>query len=643
MFKFFKKLQGNTRYLIDQAFARQFLGQFLLFLTLVTSVTLIGVTAMFFGLFSDDNAEINSIPRAIDSGFWDSLWWSLNQVMPLKGFSQSYGATGPVLAYAIFLSVMGLVVFSVLISLINNMIRSRIESLRKGDTQVLERDHVLLLGWNNKVFSILRQLARLQPGIKVVILAPRELDVMQEQLRVAGIQREQIKIILRSGTPSNHGELERVAVDRAASVIVLATDGDDSEAIKTIVLLTVRADWSGDPPVLTSEIAMEQNYGLAKIAARSRLNVISSSRVISKVIVQTVRNPGLADIYSEMFSPTGNSLYVQSIPECTDRSLGEIAYGLADAIPVGITWHDKRDMHVRHAAGLNPEPDYEIAEDEQLVLLTRGLPVTYTDVPKISESQVYQEGGSVPHVPARVLLLGWTDILYDVLQELDAHALSGTEVTILSNVSQDETQLRLERYPLHVLENLAVDFREGDAVTQAAWEDIDVSTYQSIVVLADGSDEQVDADTRSLRVLLRLSDLRTKHESYAHTVVELLDENNSALLVGLGVDDIIVSPEVVSAQLAQIARQEVLAPIYRELLSAGGVEISLRSAGDYVRLGTECNFSDLVNACQQKMEIALGVRLAQDTGEVLLNPSRRATWKFGEHDKVIVLAQQVYQ
>jgi hypothetical protein len=643
MSKIFKKLLENTRYRIDQAFARQFLGQFLLFLTLVTSVTLIGVTAMFFGLFSDENAAINSIPRAIDAGFWDSLWWSLNQVMPLKGFSQSYGATGPVLAYAIFLSVMGLVVFSVLISLINNMIRSRIESLRKGDTRVVERDHVLVLGWNNKVFSILRQLARLQPGVKVVILAPREIDVMQEQLRVTGIQREQIKIILRSGTPSNHGELERVAVDRSASVIVLATDGDDSEAIKTIVLLTVRTDWSGDPPVLTSEIAMEQNYGLAKIAARSRLNVISSSRVISKVIVQTVRNPGLADIYSEMFSPAGNSLYVQSIPECTDRSLGEIAYGLSDAIPVGITWHDKREMHVRHAAGLNPEPDYEIAEDEQLVLLARGLPVTYSDAAKTPESKIYQEGGSVPHVPARVLLLGWTDILYDVLQELDAHALSGTEVTILSNVSQDETQLRLERHPLHVLENLTVEFREGDAVTQAAWEDIDVSTYQSIVVLADGSDEQVDADTRSLRVLLRLSDLRTKHESYAHTVVELLDENNGALLVGLGVDDIIVSPEVVSAQLAQIARQEVLAPIYRELLSAGGVEISLRSAGDYVRLDTDCSFSDLVNACQQKMEIALGVRLAQDAGEVLLNPSRRASWKFGEHDKVIVLAQQVYQ
>lgn len=358
--KLFRKFQENIRYLVDKAFVHKFVGQLLLFVILVVSVTLIGMTAMFFGLFADDNADIIMIPRDIDAGLIDSLWWSLNQVMRLPGFVRSYGATAPVVAYSLFLSLMGLVVFSVLISLINNTIRSRIEALRKGDTPVLERNHVLVLGWNNKVFSILRQLARLQPGVKVVILAPREIDMMQEELRIAGIQRERVKVILRSGIPSNHGELDRVAVERAASVIVLATDADDSEAIKTIVLLTARQNWPAKPPVLTSEIAMERNYELANIAARNRLHIISSSSIISKVIVQTVRNPGLADVYNEIFSPAGSSIYVQSIAACTDRPMAEIAYGLSDAIPLGITWNEKRDGIVRYAAGLNLEPDYEI-------------------------------------------------------------------------------------------------------------------------------------------------------------------------------------------------------------------------------------------------------------------------------------------
>jgi len=638
-----RKLQENIRYLVDQAFARKFVGQSLLFMTLVVSVTLIGMTATFFGLFSSDNAEISTIPRDIDAGLLDSLWWSLNQVLRLPGFKQAYGATTPVVIYSLFLSLMGLVVFSVLISLINNTMRTRIEALRKGDTPVLERNHVLLLGWNNKVFSILQQLARLQPGVKVVILAPREIDMMQEQLRVAGIQRERIKVILRSGVPSNHGELDRVAVNRATSVIVLSTDGDDSEAIKTMVLLATRQDWFDEPPILTSEIALERNYELAKIAARNRLHIISSSRIISKVIVQTVRNPGLADVYSELYSPAGNSIYVQCIPECTDRQIDEIAYGLENAIAVGITWDEKRDGTVRHAAGLNLEPDYEIAEDEKLVLLASGLPVTYSPVDSIPESKIYSEGGLAPHVPARVLLIGWTDIIYDILQELDAHSLCGTEVTVLSCTSSEQAEKEIAAHQTSAFKNLTLIFQEGDAVMQSAYEGIDISAFRSIVVLADQQDELEDTDTRTLRILLRLSDLRSKDVTRAHTVAELLDENNRLLLAGLGVDDIVVSSEVVSAQLAQIARQEILAPIYRELLSAGGVEISLRPAGDYVKLNTDCTFFDLVYAGQQKMEITLGLRLARQGGKVMLNPSRQLSWQLGEDDKVIVLAQQVYQ
>ncbi len=642
MLNLFRKFQERLRYLIDQAFARQFIGQLLLFITLVFVVTLIGMTAVFFGLFSEENAAVKEIPRSIDSGFWDSLWWSLNQVVRLPGFANAYGATVPVLAYSLFLSFSGLVVLSVLISLINNTMHSRIQALRKGDTPVLERNHVLILGWNNKVFSVLKQLAQLKSGIKVVILAPEKIDLMQEQLRVAGIQRERIKIILRSGIPSNYGELDRVAVDRAASVIILATDADDSEAIKTIMLLTARQDWPGEPPVLTSEIAQEQNHELATIAAKKRLHIISSNRVISKVIVQTVRNPGLSDIYREIFSPAGNSIYVQSISACIDRPIAEIAYGFSNAIPIGISWDEKHDKRVQHRAGLNPEPDYEIAEDEQLVLLTRGLPVTYTPPDNVPASQIVQEGGSTPHVPAKVLLIGWTDILYDILKELDAHALHGTEVTILSNTSKKDARQQTAIHQVSELKNLTLIFHKGDAVMQATYKDIDISVFNSIVVLADQSDEFEDADTRSLRILLRLMDLRKNNDTQVHTIAELLDENNRVLLTDLGVDDIIISSDAVSAQLAHIARQEILAPIYHELLSAGGIEISIRPAGDYVKPGTDCSFNDLIYSSQQKMEIALGIRLEQQGGEIILNPSRQSTWQLGENDKVIVLAQQIY-
>jgi hypothetical protein len=643
MLKTLKELRARVRYLIDRAFAREFTGQLLLLFVLVVTVTLFGMTAIFFGLFSAENTNISGIHHDIDKGFWDSLWWSLNQVLPLRGFERMYHATGVVLAYAFFLSLMGLVVFSTLISLINNTMLGRIEALRRGETPVLERDHVLVLGWNNKVFSVLRQLARLQPGLKVVILAPREINYMQEELRVAGIQRERITVILRSGIPSNRSELERVAMDYASSIIILSTDADDSESIKSMVLLAAKDDWPGKAPSLTAEIAHEYNYELAKIASRDRLQIVSSAKVISKVIVQTIRNPGLSAVYNELFSPVGNSIYVQQVPECTDVAIEDIAYRITDAIPIGITWQKQQAGGVRHAVALNPEPDYEVAADEKLVFVARGVPVNYRASATACQSLLAREGGGHTSVPHRVLLIGWTDMIHDILLELNAHALQGTEISILSRMTQEEARRRIEQREEATLQNLDLEFIEGDATSAAAYAGINLGSFQSIVVFADDRDDKGDVDTRTLRILLRLSDLRKYDKVRAHTVAELVDEANRDLIAGLGVDDVIISPGMVSAQLAQIARQSMLGPIYRELLSAGGVEISMRPAGSYVALDTDCRYDDLTYAAQQKLEIALGLRLVRNNGEVLLNPSRDRTWRLGAQDQVIVLAQQLYQ
>lgn len=60
-------------------------------------------------------------------------------------------------------------------------------------------------------------------------------------------------------------------------------------------------------------------------------------------------------------------------------------------------------------------------------------------------------------------------------------------------------------------------------------------------------------------------------------------------------------------------------------------------------LDTDCRFADLIYAGQQKMETTLGLFLAREGGKVLLNPPRNVSWRLEEDDRVIVLAQQIYQ
>jgi len=637
-----KELSERIRYLIDRAFAREFVGQLLLFVVLVVAVTVIGMTAVAFGLFSAENATVGGIPRDLDRGFLDSLWWSLNQVLSLRGFQRMYGASGPILLYALFLSICGLAVFGLLVSIINNAMRRRIEVLRTGETPVKERGHTLILGWNNKIFTVLRELAHLDPGTRVVILAPKDIGKMENALRVAGIRNEQITTILRSGVPSNLRELERVALHRAASIIILSTDDDDRDSIKTLVLLAGRQDWRDGRPAMTAEIVRDENYELAQIAARNQIHITSSSRVISKVIVQTIRNPGLAAVYNELLSVGGNDLSVGRVTETINKCLGQIAYGFHEAIPIGVTWKTDSEDGVRHAAGLNPGPDYEIAEDEKLVLLATGRELNYRGLSRPNEPVIRGDENRQPKVPERVLIVGWNDLTLDVLKELDAHALTGTEITILSLLEDKDVEERIQRQFGGSLRNVSIRPVKGDAAEERPYRELDIDDFESIVVLADDGDGKADADTRTLRVLLRLSSLQGKRQQRAHTTVELLDDANRDLLEGLRVDDVVVSPEIVSAQLAQVSRQPILGPIFRELLSAGGVEISLRPAADYVEPGVDCRFDDLTAAAQGKLEIALGLRLAEGA-RLLLNPPRKKVWRLGESDRVVVLAQQVYR
>jgi hypothetical protein len=638
------------RYRIERLFVRDTVGQLILLLFLVVLSTFIGLTAQLFGLFGEGNLNVASIPRDIDGGFWDALWWTLQRVLYMSRLEQVDGGTAVIVVYSIFLTFVGMVVFATVFSLITTAISNTLESLRKGDTAVKERGHILILGWSAKLFPVLKQLAELKPNSKIVLLSPLSVVEMEDALRVAGIDKEKLTVVLRTGDPTRLSELDRVAFNQAGSIIVLSPStaqdslSADSEVIKTILQMVSYQGWGKHRPTLTAEIARERNYELAQIAGNDRVDLVSSSTVISKIIVQSMRNPGLVDVYRELLARTGNNIQVRKIADCVDQELGLVSFGFRNAIPVGVSWEEDKNGRIKHATGLNPEPDYELAEDEKLVLMMTGTKTVFSLPAQVPESHLTRDGNQTLRPPENILLVGWNGNIYDILIELNAHAIAGTAITILSSLPEAEAQRRLQAYIRQPLRNLNLRIVAGDSVEEHAYTDIDLASCENIAVLADKSAGEADVDARTLRTMLRLNDLIKATGRNPHVVLELLDQANRDLVSQLGVDDVIASFVAVSAQLAQISQQTELGPIYRELLSAGGVEISLRPAADYVAMDEACGFADLMLAAQQRMEIALGLRRVSASGaELLLNPDRDQRWELNESDRVVVLAQQVYR
>ena len=76
-------------------------------------------------------------------------------------------------------------VVATLIGIVSSSIESIMLSLRKGKTIVVEKNHIIILGWNDQIFSIIRELQLAnenQNGICVVVMADEDPELMQDEV-----------------------------------------------------------------------------------------------------------------------------------------------------------------------------------------------------------------------------------------------------------------------------------------------------------------------------------------------------------------------------------------------------------------------------------------------------------------------------
>jgi len=623
---------------------------------IAATVVLAGASAYFVGLFSERGVSAEGVAADIDGGFWDSLLWSLKHVIDPGAFAEDYGAPAPVLVIALIISLLGLAIFGTLVGFITSLVQRRIERLERGDSPVVEQGHTLVLGWNRYAPAVLRGLGDLGPRT-VVLLAPREHARMADALRAEGLGSRDLDVVLRSGSPSRIAELRTVAFEHAASIIVLGSEGEgsqsidpDVEVIKTLLVLASFRDWPNERPRMVGEIEHKPNYEIARIASRGSVPLVSSAEVVSRLLVQTARYGGLSRVYSRLFSAEGGAFHVRHLPGCTGRRFGDLACELAGAVPIGVTWNVGEGTERRSAVALNPEPDYELDEGESLVLLSPGADFVQG---RVQPSIELASAPPPPAVPApqfsTVLILGWSRIVDEILAELDAHAQQEVTVRILADVEVAEMQARVDESFDPPLAHVRLECERANPVRRGTFEAIDPTDADCIFVLADEARPGEDPDAGTILTLLLLRDRleRARGAQRPRVVAELREARNRELLEDSVADDVVVSPEVVSVLLTQISQVPVLGPVYRELLSAGGIEICLRRAGRYAPIGEPCRFRELIGAGQRALEIVLGVVIRPSAGEsgpprIELAPDADSTWTLRESDQVIVLAQQVY-
>lgn len=616
-------------------------GAQILLLALVTTL-LVLVTA--FAIIAFDVVPTNDKGEADSFGM--VIWKALMRALD-AGTLAGDVAGWTFLFIMLFVTLGGIFVLSALIGIINQGFNAMIERLRRGHSAVIETGHTVILGWGPKIFTLLHELGEAnanQRNACVAILADRD-KVGMDATIAAELGKHRLRVVTRRGSTMSPDDLHLVSLNTTKSIVVLAPEHDATGAVMaahesdTVVLKTLLAITKAAPDGklhIVAELLDERSESVARMVAGDTAALILAAPLISRLLVQTGRQPGLSVVYTELLDFAGSEIYVQPEPALTGKTFREAVFAYDSSTVIGLIT----------AAGemvLAPPPDRRLASGDQLVAISEdddtvvldgapGSPVA------IDEAAIIEPAQRTASRPERTLVLGASKRLGRVLTELDAYvAADSTTLVVGESEPPSEALARLH--------NMSVTTRIGDVTERATLEALDVTSFDHVLLLSETVNRtQEMADARSTVTLLHLRDLERRAGKKVPITSEILDIQNRELATVAEADDFIVSNTLVSLMVAQVAENPHLVAVFDELFSAGGFELYLKPASDYVTPG-EHPFGLLCEAAIRRGQIAIGYRLARsarDAGAgfgIVVNPSKRAKLKVSPGDNVIVIAE----
>lgn len=555
------------------------------------------------------------------------------------------------LAVMLFATLGGIFVLSALIGILNAGIEAIIESLRKGRSLVVEKDHTVILGFTPKIHTLLNELAEAnsnKPGACVVVLADRDKVEMDEEIR--GRLARRLKVVTRSGSPLSPQDLGILNLVEARAVIVLSpetdADGDSvsNQEADTVVLRTLLAFVKcagARRPHLVAEIREEHTLEAARIVVGPEAGLVLAPPLVSRLLVQTGRQSGLSMVYTELLDFAGSEIYIQNLPSLTGRTFREVLSAFDNSTAIGIC--------TAEGSCLVPPPFHHVLDArDQVIAISEDDDTVIPDgkVVSVSDGVIVAAPSTPSPAVERTLVLGASERLSLVLLELDAYLSPGSETVVLGEDEDGQVAGQLDAIR-GAIQNMAITFRPGDVTDRSLLDALDVPSFHHVLVLSEQRGRSQDmADSRTMLALLHLRDILRKARVHVPVTSEILEVGNRELASVADADDFVVSNTMVSLFMAQISENPRLMEVFEELIRPDGYETYLKPAHLYVKPGVDVDFYTVVEAAARRDEVAVGYRLLRDARDpdkawgVRVNPRKSDKIRFTDEDRIIVLAME---
>ncbi len=590
----------------------------------------------------------------------DAVWWAFLRLSDPGYLGDDEGVWTRVVSTG--LTVAGYVLFlGAMIAIMTQWLNGALRRLEIGLTPVSNHDHFVIMGWTTRTATLVQELLmsdervqlflRLRGArmLNVVVMAEQVDGEVQQDLRErVGAAYRASSVILRSGSPLRLEHLRRVATLEASAILLPAPEsghagaGPDTQTIKTLLSLSAftQEHDTTRAPLVVAELLDARKMVTARRAYRGPLEIIASNRVISSLMCQTMRHPGLSHAFSGLLRHgDGSEIYARECPQFEGMRFGDLSGAFPAAVLLGVV----RREHDADRSLLNPSDDLVVRADDRFVLVAEDFGATRP--PARFHPASSDRGQGIPAAPAlkahrRILVLGWNHHVPDILGELDSYQVERFELVIAAMVPLDVRLRHLENHEV-VCHRVAVEHHEIDYTVPGQLRRLDPASFDNVVLVANDWAETEEADARTILGHLLLREIIEDQPTPPHVLVELNDPGNLSLFQR-GTSEVIIPPTILSHIMAQVALRRELRVVFDDLFGPEGSEVFFRPAAEYGLVGREVDFAEIHQAVARRNETALGLRLrgrgeAVDD-EVLINPPRDRRWPLREGDDLVVLA-----
>ncbi|XP_011028334.1 PREDICTED: ion channel DMI1 [Populus euphratica] len=603
-----------------------------------------------------------------DGSLAEALWLSWTFVADSGNHADRVG-TGPRIV-SVSISSGGMLIFCMMLGLVSDAISEKVDSLRKGKSEVIEKNHILILGWSDKLGSLLKQLAIANKSVGggvIVVLAERDKEEMEMDIGKLEFDLMGTSVICRSGSPLVLADLKKVSVSKARAIIVLASyenaDQSDARALRVVLSLTgVKEGLRGHVVVEMSDL---DNEPLVKLVGGELIETVVAHDVIGRLMIQCALQPGLAQIWEDILGFENAEFYIKRWPQLDGLLFQDVLISFPEAIPCGVK--------VAAEGGkikLNPDDNYALKEGDEILVIAEDddtyapgpLPeIHWSSCPKIIDP---------PKYPEKILFCGWRRDIDDMIMVLEALLAPGSELWMFNEVPEKEREKKLTDGGLEIpgLENITLVHREGNAVIKRHLESLPLETFDSILILADESleDSIVHSDSRSLATLLLIREIQLTRlpyrdvkptslrvSGYSHSswiremqqasdksiiISEILDSRTRNLVSVSRISDYVLSNELVSMALAMVAEDKQINRVLEELFAEEGNEMCIKPAEFYLFDQEEITFYEIVIRGRQRNEIVIGFRLANAERAIINPPGKLQPRKWSLADVFVVIS-----